>query len=92
MASTARLPSQLITESRPDFEHIAQILLSFGFLLQERERTKDVCARLALSSRCLPAHGSHSPRAQAEGGAFPRRLFQHIPGSPTFQLTDPQAW
>lgn len=63
VASTARLPSQLITESRPDFEHMAEILLSCGFLLQERERTKDVCARLApwlptaprlRARRCIP--------------------------------------
>lgn len=47
--SPARLLSQLITESQSDFEHIIEILLSFGFLLREGVITKDVCTRLALS-------------------------------------------
>lgn len=69
VASPARLPSQLITESRADFEHIASILLSFGFLLQERERTKDVCARLAPSRQSLAAPAEER-EVHSQGGSL----------------------
>lgn len=68
---TARLLSQLVTESQPGLEHMAELLLSFGFVLQEGVRTKDACTRLAGS------------RATARGGCRGQAPLCPAPRSPT---------
>lgn len=71
---TARLLSQLIAESQPGLEHSTELSLSFGFVLQGGERTKDACTRLA-GSRATARSGcrgqaplSPAPRSQTGGG------------------------